>query len=823
MQQKGGGRLTGLLLSYSLSNVSTNGPGGCEVSVGRPPRGLDSRWGSPPEGTCTRRAPSLIADVVEGRDLLQFPLDSVGHVQPVHEPVDPLLVHGLVRPREILQHLVGARVALSAQDALQRLRDHDPVLLQVGVDGRLVHQQLAQAALDGRQRDEGVPEGHADVPQDRGVREVALEPADGKLLGEVLENRVGDAQVALGVLEVDGVHLVGHGAGADLAGDDLLLEVLRHDVHPDVAAEIEQDRVDALHRVEDGAHVVVVLDLRGVLLALEAQTRLAELVREALPVDVGVGDQVRVHVAGGAAELAAVRHLAEEDQLPLEALDEHLGLLGQVGRGGRLAVRPGEHGHVPLRQLGGQGRDDLVQRREEARLERVLDHQGGRRVVDVLARQREVHKLLEGLEAERVELLLDEVLDGLDVVVGDLLRGLDLLRLLEREVLGDGPELVRDARRQVLAGRQHLHEREEVLDLDVDAVPDQTELREEARELLGAAAVAAVDGRDGSELGQGDIGGLRQPGAAGVAEGACGGGRAALLGRQGLAGGGVEQRGVGVHAGGRAGREVVVEAHEVTLEHGHCHGTHLRDEGDAGPRREQLGLVDVLVAGHVHHGGALLDPGRVQLVLVRGDAQDHDVGAAHVRLQALALQHGRQLAALEEEGGVEVHAVDPGAVVRQHRGERPADDLGAVHDDGGLALQLAAGGQLLVVDVQVVQDLDHSQGRAGQHALRRGTVHEALVAVHGAAVEVAEPLHVLAEGDLVPEDVVLRGPVEARPRAEDGVVDHDAVHVRVLVRLLARRLEVLGVDLAHLEAEVVPGEGLGSPLRVLPRRRVLVG
>src|SRR5256885_8131603 len=49
------------------------------------------------------------------------------------------------------------------------------------------------------------------------------------------QQRIGDADIALGVLEVDRINLVRHGGGADLARFHLLREVAERDVTPDVA------------------------------------------------------------------------------------------------------------------------------------------------------------------------------------------------------------------------------------------------------------------------------------------------------------------------------------------------------------------------------------------------------------------------------------------------------------------------------------------------------------------------------------------------------------------------------------------------------------
>src|SRR6185295_4905376 len=64
-----------------------------------------------------------------------------------------------------------------------------------------------------------------------------------QLLRQVAQQRIGDADVALGILEVDRIHLVRHGGGADLARLGPLAEVAERDVAPQVAVEVEQHAV----------------------------------------------------------------------------------------------------------------------------------------------------------------------------------------------------------------------------------------------------------------------------------------------------------------------------------------------------------------------------------------------------------------------------------------------------------------------------------------------------------------------------------------------------------------------------------------------------
>mmetsp|Transcript_90737 Transcript_90737/g.261455 ORF Transcript_90737/g.261455 Transcript_90737/m.261455 type:complete len:337 (+) Transcript_90737:237-1247(+) len=264
-----------------------------------------------------------------------------------------------------------------------------------------------------------------------------------------------------------------------------------------------------------------------------------------------------------------------------------------------------------------------------------------------------------------------------------------------------------------------------------------------------------------------------------------------------------------------------MQPEQVPLEHRHGHLANGANIAHPGSSRQQLGLVDVLVAGDVDDDGALLDPCRIHLVLVGWHTQDDDVGLPNEALGRGAPLDRLDLPAKESEGRLDVHAVDGRAVVRQHRGERPADNLGAVHDGDELAAHPIADGVLLVVRAQVLQDLDHGQGRAGQDALPHLlSVDETLVPVQRAAVEVAEALDILRQGHGVAKRVVVRPSVEARAVAEDGVVDHDPVHGVVLVGVLQGLLQVIRVDSAHLEAQPVPLERPAGPFGILQRRGV---
>ena len=112
---------------------------------------------------------------------------------------------------------------------------------------------------------------------------------------------------------------MGHRARAHLASLDLLLEIFHRNVLPEVAVQVKDNRVDTLHRIEYGREIVVVGNLRGELLALDAQALREKRIGKPEPVDFWIGDAVCVEVACGAAEFAADGRGFEQRELLLEA------------------------------------------------------------------------------------------------------------------------------------------------------------------------------------------------------------------------------------------------------------------------------------------------------------------------------------------------------------------------------------------------------------------------------------------------------------------------------------------------------------------------
>src|SRR6185312_3814379 len=183
------------------------------------------------------------ARIVERPQRLQATLFFRGKRKAVDQLPERTLID-CASTRVLFEAFVAARYSRSAQYSLDGLTEYLPRVLQIGRQGRGVRLDLTEAAAERTPRDEGMAECDAQIAQHGRVGEIALPAGDGQLVGEVSQQGVGDAEVALGILEVDGVDLVRHGRGTHLGRGRALLEVTERDVTPEVAAQIEEHDVD---------------------------------------------------------------------------------------------------------------------------------------------------------------------------------------------------------------------------------------------------------------------------------------------------------------------------------------------------------------------------------------------------------------------------------------------------------------------------------------------------------------------------------------------------------------------------------------------------
>jgi len=213
---------------------------------------------------------------------------------------------------------------------LHRFAQHFPGCIQIRAQPRRVGAQLAKPALQRIQRNQTVREAGAERAQHGGIGQVALPAADRQLFRKVAEQGIGDPEVALGIFEIDRVHLVRHGAGTHFAGAHRLSEVTQRDIAPDIAAQIDQHGIGATLRIAQFGNAVVRFDLGGVRVPVQAQ-RLDETLCKGVPVHFGIRHHMGVVIADRAVDLARDGDLAHLRQLPGQTM-QHVGqFLAQCG------------------------------------------------------------------------------------------------------------------------------------------------------------------------------------------------------------------------------------------------------------------------------------------------------------------------------------------------------------------------------------------------------------------------------------------------------------------------------------------------------------
>ena len=211
---------------------------------------------------------------------------------------------------------------------------------------------------------------------------------------------------------------------------------------------------------------------------------------------------VRVVVARCAAELGCQRAAVEHGELLLEAVGKHLDLLAEARGRGRLAVRLGQHGNVfPLLRVSVELRDEFLNLRHVDLGEGVFEHEGERRVVDVLGREAEMDKFLETFQAaDSVELFFNEILDGFHIVVRHAFDVLDAGGIFLRKLLVDAAQAGKQIVGKSLKLRQRqFAKRDKILDFHADAIFHQSIFRKIISQGFGFAAVASVDRRHGGQ------------------------------------------------------------------------------------------------------------------------------------------------------------------------------------------------------------------------------------------------------------------------------------------------------------------------------------
>ena len=87
----------------------------------------------------------------------------------------------------------------------------------------------------------------------------------------MLENRIGDTEVAFRVFKINRIDFMWHRRRADFTSNRTLLEVAKRNVTPDVPIKIDQDGVKAGDCIKQFSNIIMRFNLRGVRVPAQAQ------------------------------------------------------------------------------------------------------------------------------------------------------------------------------------------------------------------------------------------------------------------------------------------------------------------------------------------------------------------------------------------------------------------------------------------------------------------------------------------------------------------------------------------------------------------------
>ena len=176
-----------------------------------------------------------------GRQGLQAGGGLIIEGQSVDEPLH-ILAADLVAAHKLLNlliRLVHAGQALEltgAHRGLDRLAEHLPVGVELTLHHGRVRMDGVQASQQVAQRQQRIAERGADVALRGRIGQVALPAGFHQRGRKRVQQRAGQLEVGLGVLEADRIDLMRHGGGAGGALDRHLREHAARDVHPDIHA-----------------------------------------------------------------------------------------------------------------------------------------------------------------------------------------------------------------------------------------------------------------------------------------------------------------------------------------------------------------------------------------------------------------------------------------------------------------------------------------------------------------------------------------------------------------------------------------------------------
>jgi hypothetical protein len=107
-----------------------------------------------------------------------------------------------------------------------------------------------------------------------------------------------------------------------------------------------------------------------------------------------------------------------------------------------------------------------------------------------------MNELIEIIKFQAIELLLDEIFNCLDIMIGCLLNILYFLCMEFGEILIDPSDIIQHVNGKVFQFGEGCREGDEIFDLYLNAVTHQAELGEIRSEGFNRFEISAINGRD---------------------------------------------------------------------------------------------------------------------------------------------------------------------------------------------------------------------------------------------------------------------------------------------------------------------------------------
>ena len=336
--------------------------------------------------------------------------------------IHPMTASKLLQTLIRVLHAGGARDRLRAHNHLNGLCQNLPIGLQIGGNNVGGNIEALQTLNHIGNRQHRMPKRHANIALCRRIGQITL-PTRGYQRGrQRIKDRIGEFKISFRILKADRIHLMRHRRRARCASHRNLAEETNRNITPHVGAQIMQHTVEMRHIRVQLRLPVMRFDLRGQRVPAKPQM-LHKTPRNSLPVSPRSRGVMRRIGARCAVNLAQELGGSNMGNLALQTVRQHSHFLAQRGGGCGLAVRAREHRNIPsglgeiqqnLYQIAGGGKPYI--------LDRVLNTQGIREVINVFGGAPKMHERHQMPQPQRFEAATDIVLDGFHIVNSDRLN-----------------------------------------------------------------------------------------------------------------------------------------------------------------------------------------------------------------------------------------------------------------------------------------------------------------------------------------------------------------------------------------------------------------